>query len=607
MASFHASAKIGKKGKGFKHSQYIGREGQYSGYDRYEDLAAVGSGNMPAWAVDNPSEFWKASDSFERKNGSVYKEYELALPRELTDTQNVALIADFVSRQIGALKPYQWAMHVKAASIDGGEQPHAHIMESQRMVDGIERDPEQYFKRYDQKMPGRGGARKDSGKHPAQLKVELLAMRKLWADVQNAHLERHGHAVRVDHRSLKEQGIDRIPERHLGPDRAERLTPGEVEHLVETRQVNAEAQLVQVELSAAIGDVIVDLTSAQNTVMAEEMVELEAHYQATIKANAERKAQRHQAMLADQERVARFEARERAAAAQRDALAAQAESDKRKEMEAAAVAAAPATRYPQALAEVTTETLATVPGILPAAAIQQAVAERIAELQAIRVAPPVSIALLGMEVVEQPVYQRRLANADDMDARAQKTLDDVASMGKLKRMLNNADALEASAQQLRKDAQLERRQVDNAVALSPEMREANSANDRSENRRLQIKQDIKEVEEIALRTQRGESAWRQPSHVYRLPEAVTKVLDRAREIAVQMIAKMQAIDVEALLKRAIEMKWTKPERVNDMTMMQSKFVATPENAKLKREYDQAQALANERASKTGRGPSPGGR
>ncbi|MCI3049250.1 hypothetical protein ML378_26340, partial [Escherichia coli] len=42
-------------------------------------------------------------------------------------------------------------------------QPHAHIMMSQRVNDGIERTPEQYFRRYNARYPERGGAKKDSG------------------------------------------------------------------------------------------------------------------------------------------------------------------------------------------------------------------------------------------------------------------------------------------------------------------------------------------------------------------------------------------------------------------------------------------------------------
>ena len=44
--------------------------------------------------------------------------------------------------------------------MDGNDQPHVHLMFNERLQDGIERDPEQYFKRYNSKNPERGGAKK---------------------------------------------------------------------------------------------------------------------------------------------------------------------------------------------------------------------------------------------------------------------------------------------------------------------------------------------------------------------------------------------------------------------------------------------------------------
>ncbi len=42
--------------------------------------------------------------------------------------------------------------------------------------------------------------------------------RESWARTTNAHLERAGFDARIDHRSYKEQGIERIPTVHLGKD-----------------------------------------------------------------------------------------------------------------------------------------------------------------------------------------------------------------------------------------------------------------------------------------------------------------------------------------------------------------------------------------------------
>ncbi|PAP13042.1 MobA/MobL family protein, partial [Salmonella enterica] len=114
--------------------------------------------------------------------------------------------------------------------------PHAHIMFCERINDGIERDPQQFFKRANSKSPERGGAKKASIPQTAgERKAALVALRSRWADVQNEHLARHGHESRVDHRSLKEQGIKRTPEVHLGPVHAANLNEGQIAAIQEHR------------------------------------------------------------------------------------------------------------------------------------------------------------------------------------------------------------------------------------------------------------------------------------------------------------------------------------------------------------------------------------
>ncbi|MDK4547802.1 MobA/MobL family protein, partial [Kingella kingae] len=53
------------------------------------------SGNMPKWAQNNPLDFWRAADQYERKNGTVYREHEIALPRELNAEQRAELVCDW--------------------------------------------------------------------------------------------------------------------------------------------------------------------------------------------------------------------------------------------------------------------------------------------------------------------------------------------------------------------------------------------------------------------------------------------------------------------------------------------------------------------------------
>jgi len=262
VASYHLSVRVGAKGKASGHADYIAREGKYQRGARYEDLECSGHGNMPRWAEHSPREFWSASDEHERKGGSAYREIELALPRELDPDQRRQLVEEFVKTELGDRHAYQYAIHRPSAAIDGGEQPHAHIMYSQRMRDGIERDPGQYFKRYNAKNPERGGCRKErTGETPTERKAELKALRERWADLQNRHLAKHGHEARVDHRSLKERGIDRAPERHLGGRGVRDLQPHDITVILEKRQ--AEGQLERAEADASTIDTSSSIAQAK--------------------------------------------------------------------------------------------------------------------------------------------------------------------------------------------------------------------------------------------------------------------------------------------------------------------------------------------------------
>lgn len=252
MASYHCTVRVGGKGKAAAHAAYLAREGPYRGRSRAEDLEATAHGNMPAWAAHNPAHLWQAADAHERANGATYREIEVALPRELDPAQRRALVEAFIAEELGARHAYQWAIHTPPAALEGGVQPHAHIMYSERTRDGYERDPAQYFRRYHAAAPERGGCRKDS----AGTADRLAATRQRWAEVQNRHLARHGHAARVDHRSLQARGLDRRPERHLGASRVRDLSPQEVVALLARRAAEGELERAcqQVRLLDRSGD-----------------------------------------------------------------------------------------------------------------------------------------------------------------------------------------------------------------------------------------------------------------------------------------------------------------------------------------------------------------
>lgn len=213
MAIGRLSVKSGSKGKALAHAKYILREDKYAKQieKKGEKLEAVGHGNMPVWSKDNPNFFWQMADEMERKNGSVYREHIITLPRELDEAQRHELIKDWIKNEIGDKHPYSYAIH-NPLSMDGGEQPHCHLMFCERTLDGIERQPDQFFKRYNSKNPEKGGAKKaNTGLDHATRKQQIKDLRSRWEQTCNKHLWQANKSVQISMKSLKNRGIDRQP------------------------------------------------------------------------------------------------------------------------------------------------------------------------------------------------------------------------------------------------------------------------------------------------------------------------------------------------------------------------------------------------------------
>ena len=221
-------------------SEYIEREGKYE-KDR-DELAYSESGNMPEWAEDDPQKYWEAADEHERANGSLFKEVEFALPVELDERQQRELASSFAADLTGGERlPYTMAIHR-----GGGDNPHVHLMISERGLDGHARDAEQWFKRANKAAPEKGGALKTRS---FMNKEWLGNTRKAWETAANTVLERAGRSERIDHRSLAAQraeaiergqvdraaDLSRQPGVHLGSERyrAARGGPSRVVELAE--------------------------------------------------------------------------------------------------------------------------------------------------------------------------------------------------------------------------------------------------------------------------------------------------------------------------------------------------------------------------------------
>lgn len=204
MATYHLSVKTGKNAsssgsRGASHYAYINRDGKY----KRADIEKIESGNLPSWAKD-AKHFWKLADKNERMNGRVYTELEISLPRELTQEQREELVSQFVEKTLGKNFTYSYAIHNPLAR-DGEQNPHVHLMFSERKLDGIDRDEAQHFKRYNSKNPELGGAGKDRYFNARNFVSEV---RVSWANTANDYMESIGLDSRIDHRSYQKIGTE---------------------------------------------------------------------------------------------------------------------------------------------------------------------------------------------------------------------------------------------------------------------------------------------------------------------------------------------------------------------------------------------------------------
>ena len=230
MALSRLEVRSGPKGKGTPHYNYINAQDKFTA--KKIELVAMGGGNMPEFAKHNHAEFWQAAELYERKNGSVYREHILSLPREFTLEQNINFIQEWVEQEIKN-HAFSFAIHAPKAS-DGEAQPHCHLMFCERVNDGIERTAEQFFKRYNSKNPEKGGAKKaNTGLSYTERKQQLKEQRSRYGELLNKHLVKNGYEASVDMRNYIERKADKpnnidiaeFKNRQLLNELAEQLAP----------------------------------------------------------------------------------------------------------------------------------------------------------------------------------------------------------------------------------------------------------------------------------------------------------------------------------------------------------------------------------------------
>lgn len=158
------------------------------------------------WARDRAT-LWNTAEKTERKrNSRVAREYQVALPAELSAEQRVVLARTF-SREIADRYNVAVDLAVHAPRPEGDPRNfHAHLLATTREVtpDGL--GPKMG-------IDMAGGVRSELGLPPSR--QEFATLRARWAELTNEALREANVEARVDHRSLEAQGIDREPKPHL--------------------------------------------------------------------------------------------------------------------------------------------------------------------------------------------------------------------------------------------------------------------------------------------------------------------------------------------------------------------------------------------------------
>lgn len=201
MAIYRLNTSNGRVGSASPHANYIMGEGEYK-YKQNEIIYQAH--HMPNDLT--PHEFWKLADDNEPVNGRTYREFKLTLPHEFTKEENIELLNEFIKKELGNDYYYSVVIHDKESSEKGINNVHAHLMFSERKIDGVERKPEKFFRKFCHTNPAKGGAKKE----PSWTKREkLLEIRKDWEDILNQRLEEKG-IEKVSCKSLKEQKKEAI-------------------------------------------------------------------------------------------------------------------------------------------------------------------------------------------------------------------------------------------------------------------------------------------------------------------------------------------------------------------------------------------------------------
>jgi ATP-dependent exoDNAse (exonuclease V) alpha subunit len=158
--------------------------------------------SQPDWARER-ERLWNMAERAEKRySARVAREYQVALPAELSAPQRIALARTF-AREVS--ERYRVVVDLAVHAPRPGSDPrhfHAHLLTTTREV-----TPAGLGAKAGLDLSARERARRGLSDH----RSEYLHLRERWATLTNDALRAAHVDARIDHRSLSAQGIDREP------------------------------------------------------------------------------------------------------------------------------------------------------------------------------------------------------------------------------------------------------------------------------------------------------------------------------------------------------------------------------------------------------------
>lgn len=220
MAIYHASTTTVSRGAGHSScakSAYIGGDeitNEITGeIHSYENRHGVEHNEiiLPSGIDEKitPQELWNKAEKAEvRKDARVGREWNIALPHELTPDQRKELAKD-IAQDIADRYQVGTQIAIHAPSKTGDERNHhVHILTTTRKIDkSLNLTDKSDIELSNKKCMAVGIKTTDE---------QIKDVREMIGSKINQHLEKAQVIEQVSHLSYKDQGIDKIPTKHLG-------------------------------------------------------------------------------------------------------------------------------------------------------------------------------------------------------------------------------------------------------------------------------------------------------------------------------------------------------------------------------------------------------